>query len=694
MISIQLLGGVTIRCNGAPLTGPPAQRHRTALLALVAASWPHALSRERAVALLWPESDSGSARRLLNLAVHVLRRALGEEVLASVGDSLLFEPAAAFCDVHAFRVAATAGEHAVAAHAYGGSFLDGFFLNGSPEFDYWLDETRRQLSHAYAGTLLGLAAQQLSSGDAHGRVGTCRRLAALDPYSAAYATELMRALAAAGYRAEAVQHAAAHARRVRDDLELEPDPAVAALAVELQKTGPLQVDVAEKPADAARHALVAVLDDAADAAPREAAELRDLLIGRLLREPGVRVAAPAVSSAGVHVAARRADAIVDTALRDEGGTLRLQVRMIDPAHGVFMLSQQFRAKGHDIGALAAEAAAAISAALADPRPHHMVSSTGDIEEAEVLCARGQFLCAKREQSSLRKAIEYFERARSIAPTWAPAYTGIASAYAIMGFYDLLAPREAFSFAKQAAETARALNPADPNCHASLGYIAKYFDWHWRSAERELQNAIHLDPQNALAHQWLGNYLVLRDRLPDAVTAMNRAVRLAPTSAIALAALGWAHYHAGEHGRAVDYCEAASELDPQLSMAHAWRGMTLEETGRHDEAIAALRRAVELMPGSAAFEAGLAHALAGAGAHDEARAIARRLAARRRTTYVPAYELAKVHLALGDRTKAMRLLGTAFADRSHSMGLLRVDPQLKALREDARFNELLAQVGHI
>ena len=43
-------------------------------------------------ALLWPEKDTSSARRLLNLAVHVLRAALGEGVIASTGDALLFSP--------------------------------------------------------------------------------------------------------------------------------------------------------------------------------------------------------------------------------------------------------------------------------------------------------------------------------------------------------------------------------------------------------------------------------------------------------------------------------------------------------------------------------------------------------------------------------------------------------------------------
>ena len=77
MITVQLLGGASLRSGNTPLAGPPAQRHRIALLTMIVAAWPQPLSRDRAMALLWPERDLVNARRLLNLAVHVLRAALG-----------------------------------------------------------------------------------------------------------------------------------------------------------------------------------------------------------------------------------------------------------------------------------------------------------------------------------------------------------------------------------------------------------------------------------------------------------------------------------------------------------------------------------------------------------------------------------------------------------------------------------------
>lgn len=61
-------------------------------------------------------------------------------------------------------------------------------------------------------------------------------------------------------------------------------------------------------------------------------------------------------------------------------------------------------------------------------------------------------------------------------------------------------------------------------------------------------------------------------------------------------------------------------------------------------------------------------------------------------YTPSYELAIVHLALGDTAAALTRLERAFDERSHSMAFLRVDPQLDGLKHEPRFRVLVRKVG--
>src|SRR6186997_2060241 len=74
MLLLRLLGGPSLSGNGSTLTGPATQRHRLALLALLASSRSRPQSRDKLVAWLWPERDMAHARNLLNQGVHALRR--------------------------------------------------------------------------------------------------------------------------------------------------------------------------------------------------------------------------------------------------------------------------------------------------------------------------------------------------------------------------------------------------------------------------------------------------------------------------------------------------------------------------------------------------------------------------------------------------------------------------------------------
>ena len=76
-----------VGASGSPLSGRARQRHRLALLALLARS-PGAVSRDVLLAHLWPDRDSDQARNLLKVSVYVLRQELGEAAIVTSGDGL------------------------------------------------------------------------------------------------------------------------------------------------------------------------------------------------------------------------------------------------------------------------------------------------------------------------------------------------------------------------------------------------------------------------------------------------------------------------------------------------------------------------------------------------------------------------------------------------------------------------------
>ncbi|HEY3113676.1 MAG TPA: BTAD domain-containing putative transcriptional regulator, partial [Gemmatimonadaceae bacterium] len=374
MITVQLLGGACLRSGDAPLNGPPVQRHRIALLALIVAAWPQPLSRDRAMAMLWPERDTASARRLLNLAVHVLRSALGEGAIASTGDGLLLNPSLMNCDLHELRAAIEADASERVVRLYTAPLLDGFHLDDSTEFGYWLDERRNELSHAYIGALLALVERQKQSGDLHGRVRTCLRLVAADPHSPSHALALMRALEDAGDRLGAIQHASEHARRMRADLDLEPDPEVLAFAKQL-RSAPARRQQALSPTDGNRVPSVAVLPFVNLSSDPEneyfADGITDDVIAHLSKIGALRV----ISRTSVMSFKQRqlslkeigtklgASTVLDGTVRRSGDRVRIVAKLVDVQTDQHLWAETYDRKLTDIFAIQTDVALQIAGAL-------------------------------------------------------------------------------------------------------------------------------------------------------------------------------------------------------------------------------------------------------------------------------------------------------------------------------------------
>ena len=64
----------------------------------------------------------------------------------------------------------------------------------------------------------------------------------------------------------------------------------------------------------------------------------------------------------------------------------------------------------------------------------------------------------------------------------------------------------------------------------------------------------------------------------------------------------------------------------------------------------------------------------------------------RSQYVSAYDVALIHLALGERDEAFERLYKAYEEHAEWVIYMAVDPRLDPLRPDPRFKELVRRIG--
>jgi DNA-binding SARP family transcriptional activator len=220
--------------SGEPIAGAAPQRRTLALLAALAVAGESGASRDKLIGLLWPEVDAERARHSLTQALYTARKSVQVDDLFVVGADIRLNDARITSDVREFESALAAGDLQRAAELYRGPFLDGFFVSGSPEFERWSSAQRERLANRARDALDRLATAAESSGDYRSAIEWRKRLSMLFPFDSGVAVKLMTAMAKAGDRAGALQHAQAHATLLRDELDLEPDAVVEALAAKLR----------------------------------------------------------------------------------------------------------------------------------------------------------------------------------------------------------------------------------------------------------------------------------------------------------------------------------------------------------------------------------------------------------------------------------------------------------------------------
>jgi DNA-binding SARP family transcriptional activator/TolB-like protein len=235
MYYLRVLGGVSLEDSSEVVSSSAAQQRPLAVLAILAVAREQGCSRDKLVGYLWPESDQERARHRLADIVHLVRKSLGDATILSSGATLRLNRQLVESDVAAFLDALDAGNLESAVEHYGGPLLDGFYLSGLPEFERWMESERQRLGDEFSDALQALAAASGTSGDHIAAAKWWKRLLAHDPYNSRFATGLMEALARSGDPANALQYAQEHERLLRDELGMEPDPRLAALAERLKR---------------------------------------------------------------------------------------------------------------------------------------------------------------------------------------------------------------------------------------------------------------------------------------------------------------------------------------------------------------------------------------------------------------------------------------------------------------------------
>jgi serine/threonine protein kinase/tetratricopeptide (TPR) repeat protein len=386
--------------------------------------------------------------------------------------------------------------------------------------------------------------------------------------------------------------------------------------------------------------------------------------------------------------------VLEGSVRQAGRRLRIHAQLIDVATGYHLWSERYDRELEDVFAVQDEIARSIAETLeprltggrAAPLPER---PTRDVEAYDLYLKGRHFWKLRR----MRTALEHFEAAVRRDPQYASAYTAIADSYCIWGFYGGISSWEAYARARAAAERAQELTPDSAEVHIAFGVIEHYYGWDTARLKRELHLAIERDPKLGDAYFWLALCLSVSGRTEDALRAAEKGVALEPHAANPQTALAWSYAGARRYAKALPELQRAVELEPNAPFPLWSLGLSFLGLSRFDEAIETLERVVAVTQREHCFEiALLGCALAGAGRTAEARALLVELRERGRREYVPPFDLAVLHAALGEREAALAALEKSYDDRNGLLWYRIHMPMFDPLREEPRWRALAEKLA--
>ena len=296
--------------------------------------------------------------------------------------------------------------------------------------------------------------------------------------------------------------------------------------------------------------------------------------------------------------------------------------------------------------------------------------------------------------NVMRSQQYLERAITIDPGYALAYTTLAQNY-FLRIFKGQRPRDVVPKAEALARKALSLDPGLAEAHDILANVNLRYNYDFAAAEQEAKLAIELNPNYPEAHDTYADYLSAVGRHQEALAEERRASELDPLLGPLTWGVGWHLLLLNRYDEALAQFRKLLEPEANDPTGHYWMGNVYEQKGMYKEAVDEWKTAYTL-DGDKEMAATVQRAYDISGyrgavkARDdmESEQVQRRL---KKGKFVDPMDRAKLALRQANKDEALQWLNKAYEERSPGIPMLMIPGDWKELHNDPRFEALVHRV---
>jgi adenylate cyclase len=307
---------------------------------------------------------------------------------------------------------------------------------------------------------------------------------------------------------------------------------------------------------------------------------------------------------------------------------------------------------------------------------------------------GRFELNKFTEKGFTNSLAHFKQAIALDPKFALAYAGLAEAYNMLGYWGYLAPKEAFTEAKRAAQTALNIDPDLAEAHGALAYVEFEYEWKFKEAEAEFKEAIRLNPNSVSARLRFLEYLFDFQRTQEGHEQLERTRELDPLSIEISFLFAAESFFARDFDRAVERLQKTISMDPNNALAYQLLAAIFYQKKMPAQAFTAYEKANSLegvFSDAEMADMRKAYETAGLSAYfrKENELRQKRLAEGK---YQSPLKIALNYAFAGADSEVLDWLERAVEERTPWLPELKIDPMWDAVRSQPRFVALLRKIG--
>jgi len=294
--------------------------------------------------------------------------------------------------------------------------------------------------------------------------------------------------------------------------------------------------------------------------------------------------------------------VLEGSVRKAGNRIRVTAQLIEAGTNNHIWAERYDRGLADIFAVQDEITQALTTALtpaiADAELRRAIRKPPESLDAWAAYQRGLWYLSKANPDDDTIAQNFFRQAIDLDPTFAPGCTALALAQLqAAAVYQKLSLLEAQSSAEALARRAVALDGTDAEARSCLGW-ALQARGELVGALIEIERALEMSPNLALAHWQRGATLIFSGRPKEGLEALETCIRLDPRDpfmSVRLLHIACGLYFARDYEGVIEAAKRLLRSYPDFPMIYRWPAAALGQLARYAEAKEWLEKAISHAP---------------------------------------------------------------------------------------------------